>query len=322
MGRRRPVWQAALLGAAVATLPDLDVLLDGGDEFRSVIMHRAETHALFWQALAAPLIAFLLGAITRSRELYLRWLAMVLLVLFTHSGLDAMTVYGTRIGLPFTDRPFGLGSLFIIDPLYTLPLLAGVAIALALRRDSARRWSAAGLALSAAYAGWSIAAQANVTKHVLAAPEAGGLGPQRVLVTPTPFNTLVWRIVLLHDDYYDEGFYSLLDPWADPGRRVQFARFSRGAEIDARTQEFDDANVIREFTRGYYALADNGNQVTITNLLAGQYPHYAYTFAFAEYQTDMLDAVRPTRYEQNMPVGQGLTWLWGRARGMDLPPPR
>ena len=321
MGRRRPVWQSALLGATVATLPDMDVFLDGGDEFRSVITHRAETHALFWQALAAPLIAYLLAAMTRSRELYLRWLSMVVLVLFTHSALDTMTVYGTRIGLPFTDRPFGVGSLFIIDPLYTLPLLAGVVFTLALRRQSAQRWCALGLTLSAAYAGWSIAAQTNVTAHALAAPEADGLEAERVLVTPTPFNTLVWRIVLLHDEHYDEGFYSLLDPWTEPDRPIQFTRFSRGAGIDARTREFDQANVIREFTRGYYALADDGNQVTITNLLAGQYPYYAYTFAFAEHQTDTLGEVHPTRYAQNMPVRQGLSWLWGRARGLDVAPP-
>ena len=31
MGRRRPVWQAALAGAVVGTLPDLDVFIDQGD---------------------------------------------------------------------------------------------------------------------------------------------------------------------------------------------------------------------------------------------------------------------------------------------------
>ena len=52
MGRRRPVWQAALAGAVVGTLPDLDVFLDKGDPIRDMVLHRAETHAYFWQALA------------------------------------------------------------------------------------------------------------------------------------------------------------------------------------------------------------------------------------------------------------------------------
>ncbi len=57
MGRSRPVWQSALAGAVVGTLPDLDVFIDKGDPIRNMVLHRAETHALFWQALASPFIA-------------------------------------------------------------------------------------------------------------------------------------------------------------------------------------------------------------------------------------------------------------------------
>ncbi len=38
------------------------------------------------------------------------WLALV-----THPLLDAMTVYGTQLALPFTNHPYGVGSVFIID---------------------------------------------------------------------------------------------------------------------------------------------------------------------------------------------------------------
>ena len=210
MGRARPVWQAALLGALIGTLPDLDVFLDKGDEIRNMVLHRAETHALFWQALAAPLIAALLAAVTRSRELYWRWLVMVMLGLFTHSWLDAMTVYGTRIGLPFTDHPFGAASLFIIDPLYTLLLLLGLILTLAWRGQRPRRWNTAGLVLSTVYAGWAVAAQAYVTTRVVQTPPAQGLPAERILVTPTPFNTLLWRVVVRTPDGYLEGFDSLL----------------------------------------------------------------------------------------------------------------
>ena len=123
MGRTRPVWQAALTGAVVGTLPDLDVFVDQGDPIRNMVLHRAETHALFWQALASPVLGLLLAVITNSQPLFRRWWLMVVLTLFTHSALDAMTVYGTQIALPFSSYPVGLGSLFIIDPLYTLPLL-------------------------------------------------------------------------------------------------------------------------------------------------------------------------------------------------------
>lgn len=322
MGRSRPVWQAVLLGAVIGTLPDLDVFLDKGDEIRNMVLHRAETHALFWQALAAPLIAALLAAVTRSRELYWRWLVMVILVLFTHSWLDAMTVYGTRIGLPFTDHPFGAASLFIIDPLYTVPLLLGLILSLAWRGQRPRRWNTAGLVLSTLYAGWAVAAQAYVTTRVVQTPRAQGLPAERILVTPTPFNTLLWRIVLLDDDHYAEGFYSLLDPLTGPARPIRYERFERGAELESRTADFADANLIREFSKGFYALADDGRRVTITDLRMGQHPYYAFSFAFAEHQSEPLKAIDPIRYRQRIPFDRGIDWLWRRLQGEDLPPPR
>ena len=48
---------------------------------------------------------------------------MVYLIFATHALLDAVTVYGTRLLWPVVDHPFGIGSMFIIDPLYTLPLM-------------------------------------------------------------------------------------------------------------------------------------------------------------------------------------------------------
>jgi len=321
LGRSRPVWQAALSGAVIGTLPDLDVFIDKGDAIRDMVLHRAETHALFWQAMAAPLLAIVLALLTRSRELFLRWWAMVLLVLFTHSLLDAMTIYGTRIALPFSDYPVGLGSLFIIDPLYTLPLLIGLALALIARSPRRLRWNAAGLALSTLYAGWAVAAQSHVTDLVMQTPQAVGLPAQRVLVTPTPFNTVLWRIVLLYDDHYAEGFYSLLDPLAEPGRTIHFEHYPRGPELEQATAGFDDANLIREFSKGFYALSDDGRRIRITDLRMGQHPYYAFSFAFAEHHSEPLLPIAPQRITRRLPVEAGLDWLWHRLRGIDLAPP-
>lgn len=321
VGRARPMWQAALSGAVIGTLPDLDVFIDKGDAIRDMVLHRAETHALFWQALVSPLLAIALALVTRSRALLPRWWAMVVLVLFTHSLLDALTIYGTRIALPFSDQPLGLGSLFIIDPLYTLPLLFGLLLALFVRTPGRRRWNTAGLVLSTLYAGWAVAAQAHVTGVVRQTAEAADLPAQRILVTATPFNTVLWRIVLLHDDHYAEAFYSLLDPLVEPGRQVRFTRYPRGAELEERTAGFDDANLVRAFSKGFYALSDDGQRIRITDLRMGQHPYYAFSFAFAEHHSEPLLTIMPQRITRRLPIDEGLDWLWGRLRGEDSAPP-
>lgn len=322
MRRSRPVWQSALIGASVATLPDLDVFIDNGDPVRNMVLHRAETHSLFWQALVSPAIALTVAWLTRSRALFLRWWLMVVLALFTHSLLDGMTVYGTRLGLPFTDHPFGQGSLFIIDPLYTLPLLIGLALTGIIRSTQRWRWNAAGLLLSSAYAVWSVGAQAHVTQIVHSAPEARSLSSERILVTPTPFNTMLWRVVLMHDEHYYEGFYSLFDTGLDPAHPIAFRRLPRGAELERHTAGFVEADMIRDFSKGFYALHDDGHRIHITDLRMGQHPFFAFSFAFAEHHSEPLTPITPVRNSRRIPLQAGLEWLWMRMQGQAVAPPQ
>ena len=72
-----------------------------------------------------------------------------------------MTIYGTRLLWPLDDTPFGVGSLFIIDPLYSLPLVVAAVWALFQRDWSLKvgRITAMALAVSTLYLGWSLVAQ-------------------------------------------------------------------------------------------------------------------------------------------------------------------
>ena len=130
MGNKVPVKQALLWGAVAGTLPDLDVFFGAGDAITKMVSHRGNSHALLYLALLSPVLAWLISAVHRQLSLFPRWWLAISLVLITHPLLDVMTIYGTRLGLPFTNTPFGIGSIFIIDPLYTLPLVIALLVAL------------------------------------------------------------------------------------------------------------------------------------------------------------------------------------------------
>jgi inner membrane protein len=238
------------------------------------------------------------------------WLAFV-----THALLDAMTVYGTQLALPFSNHPYGVGSIFIIDPLYTLPLLAGLAGTLAMRGPGRWRWNLAGLALSTAYLGWSAAAQQVVTSHVMA--QVRGPGP--VLVTPTPFNTVLWRVVVMHEDRYEEGFYSLLDG----GRAVRFTAYPLDRALTAEARRIEAAQRIAAFSRGFHRIDEREGTVRITDLRMGQEPAYVFSFAVAQ-RGSALQPIVPQSVggRDNVDVPAALRWLWRRAGGEDIDPPR
>ncbi|MEJ2129921.1 MAG: metal-dependent hydrolase [Woeseiaceae bacterium] len=109
--------KALLAGAALGTLPDLDVLIDYGDAVANFTYHRGFSHSLF----VLPPFAVLLWLALRRwwapvREAPWRWLAIIGLALITHPLLDAHTAYGTQLLWPLTVPPTMWATLFIIDP--------------------------------------------------------------------------------------------------------------------------------------------------------------------------------------------------------------
>ncbi len=104
--------------------------------------HRAESHGLFYLTLLAPLLAWLVSKVHGEAALFKRWCVALWLALFTHPLLDTFTIYGTQLLQPFSEHPFGIGSMFIVDPLYTLPLLLGLIVALSRKQFAGLRWNA------------------------------------------------------------------------------------------------------------------------------------------------------------------------------------
>jgi inner membrane protein len=317
MGRRTAAWKAALWGGLCGTLPDLDAFIDHGDAIRNMTQHRAETHALFWLTLAAPPIAWVVARVSGEGALFRRWWLAVWLALVTHPMLDTMTVYGTQLALPFSDRPYGVGSVFIIDPLYTLPLLVGLALVLFRRDGRGLRWNAAGLVLSTAYLAWGVAAQQHVQQIAEASLRAQGIAAQRVLVTPTAFNSVLWRVVAMEPDAYHEGFHSLLDK--EP--RMRFDRFARGEQLYRELQHDGRVQRIAWFSGGYFKLWERDGQVGITDLRMGQEPSYTFSFVIAE-RLSALKPVAPRRVGARPDASRVLPWMWRRMGGEVLPPPR
>lgn len=320
MGRRTAVWKAALWGGVCGTLPDLDAFVDHGDPVSNMTLHRGASHALLYLSLAAPLLAALAARLHGEPDRFRRWWLALWLALVTHPLLDTMTVYGTQLLLPLSSEPLGLGSIFIIDPLYTLPLLVGVAAAL-LARNGMRglRWNRAGLALSSAYLAWSFAAQQQVSAVARAALEAQGLRVERLLVTPTPFNTLLWRVLAMTPEGYLEGFDSLLDG----SKRLHFDAFPRGAALHERLEGNRHAARLAWFSRGFYKTAQLADgRITVSDLRMGQEPHYGFSFALAAPVGGALRPIPPEQLGSRPAVWPTLLWMGRRLFDAGLPPPR
>ncbi len=207
VGRRALLW-----GAVAGTLPDLDVFVPLGDVVSDFTYHRSASHSLFMLALATPLLAWLVTRIhPDTRHLFRRWMLAIYLIFVTHVLLDSLTAYGTQIFWPITELPVSLATIFIIDPLYTLPLLVGVIAALVMTRESERGHliNRYGLILSSVYLGWTLVAKTLVDSRIESALEAQQIEYRDIFTTPAPFNSLLWRAVVRDDGAYYEAYYSV-----------------------------------------------------------------------------------------------------------------
>jgi inner membrane protein len=329
MGRRTAIWKSALWGGVCGTLPDLDVLIDHGDAIRNMTFHRTESHALFYLSLVSPLLAWLVHRIHRDGASFSRWWLATWLVLITHPLLDWLTIYGTQLGLPFTDHPFAVGSIFVIDPLYTMALVIGLLAASVSQRrgrDNALRWNLLGLGLSSAYLAWGVIAQAHVGTIAETALKAQGLASERLLVVPTPFNTVLWRIVAIDGDSYLEGFHSLLDR----DREIAFTRHPRGHDLFLKHRDNWYVDRIAWFSHGFYRMRREDGVLQISDLRMGQEPTYTFTFDLPANDCAATDnpasacagsgpAAAPVLVPQQIDLRTSLAWLWRRMLGNPLP---
>lgn len=319
MHRRTAVWKAALWGAVAGTLPDLDVFIDHGNPVANMVLHRAETHAPFWLTLFSLPFAAVVARLHGEWAIWRRWWLALWLALVTHPLLDALTIYGTQLALPFSDHPYGLGSVFIIDPLATLPWLVGVVWALAARGSAGGlRANRIGLALGSLYLAWGVVAQQWVQRSATEALAAQGIQAERLLVTPAAITSLLWRVVAVSDGSYYEGYRSLLDH----GPGMHFQRFDQGLALGAELGDNPHLQRLRDFSHGFYKLQERDGHVLLSDLRMGAEPHYSFTFEIAERSSPLQALAVPLSVGGRAPLGAVWAWYWRRLAGEPLPPPR
>ncbi len=189
---------AAVVGAGVALLPDLDVFIQrAGDPLLVLEYHRHFTHSLLFAPLAALVVTCVLAPWLRGHFSWLRLYVLVLLAYASACLLDACTSYGTHLLWPLLDYPLSLGIIAVVDPLFSALLLGALIVALRGYRPHAARL---GLLLGAAYLllGWAQQQRALDLTNALVLERDE---PVVLLeAKPTLGNLLLWRAMAVTDD--------------------------------------------------------------------------------------------------------------------------
>jgi len=261
--------KAALWGAVGGTLPDLDVFLRAlYDPLDAALVHRGFSHSLLFALLAGPILGWCFHKITKQRHTFKMWALLWFLSIVTHPMLDIFTNYGTQFFWPFSPR-ITFNSVFVIDPLYTVPFMILLIGALFMKRESKRRriWNWTGIIYSSTYLLWGVVVKLCILGNTDDYFAKVGIEPKRVMVTPMPLTSFYWDIVAEGDTCYYVANKSLFSDF--DAEQIEVFPKNHDALKQIKWQTNNKAEEIEYITNGYYSISENHDSITVYDLRFG-----------------------------------------------------
>ena len=210
IGNRAMIW-----GAIGGTIPDLDVFLKYFvDEITNTEMHRGFSHSLVFAILIAPILGWVAKKLHRKlKDVSLKnWSWMFFWIVVTHPLLDAHTSWGTQFFWPFEYR-LAYQNIFVVDPLYTIPFLIFVVVAMFYKRTNPRRkfFNRAGILISSSYMLLTLFFKG--VSHICFQNELEHKNIEYVELDtkPTPLNSILWNAFVETETGFRVAYFSLFD---------------------------------------------------------------------------------------------------------------
>ncbi len=249
-------WFGALAGMA----PDLDVLIQSPtDPLLFLEFHRHFTHALVFIPVGALIVSAALFKLIRHPLSFRHAYLACLMGYATHALLDSCTSYGTQLFWPFSNMRIAWNNVSVVDPLFTLPLLACVLYAAWNNRP---RVAIYGLAWALFYLAFGVVQLHRASASAEALAASRGHEPQRLTMKPSFANLVIWKSIYEHEGYYYvDGIRTGLNTSWCPGERVVKLDIPRHLPtLTPDSQQARDIERFRWFSDDYLAFYD-GNVV-------------------------------------------------------------
>ena len=257
--------KGAIIGAIIATIPDLDVALKPFySDLQNISIHRGYSHSILFSIIGAFLLTYVLSRIKWSNQISkTRLWIFTWLALFTHMLLDTFTSYGTQLFLPFTDWRVSFDSINIVDPVYTLPLLIGVlgSICYFKKTDKKRGLpNTIGLIVSSLYLLFTLANKQHIEQVFNTQLEEQNISSFRLLTVPVKVGNIVWYGVAKDKTQLHIGKYSQLEK-----NKIEFHSFPINDQL---LNGLDDRLVDRMkwFAQGFYTVAERDGKIRVYNM--------------------------------------------------------
>lgn len=311
--------KAQLYGAIAGTIPDLDVLARNfTDTITATEIHRGFSHSILFAVIASPILGWMVNRIERKLNIGWRsWAWLFFWGIFTHPLLDAFTTWGTQIFYPF-DYRVAFNSIFVIDPLYTLPFLICTVWAMFLKRSSLsrKRINITGIILSSGYLLLSVMLKFLALGQFEAALKEQNITYNQISTRPAALNTVLWNANVDTEDAYLIGDYSFFD-----SKPVMFKRYPKNREQEPNykfAQSQKNLQRLIDISQGWYLMEEKKGHWYFYDLRFGLMPvannkeQFVFSYLLKE-ENGVLTAQESEKEPRD--AGLLLETLWERMKG-------
>ncbi|OSY89261.1 metal-dependent hydrolase [Tenacibaculum holothuriorum] len=262
--------KALFYGGIAGTIPDLDVLFGKlTDTITATEWHRGISHSIIFCAVMAPLLGWIVNKIEQKSNLgWKPWAKLFFWGLITHPILDAFTSWGTQLFWPFTTR-IAFNSIFVIDPLYTVPFLLCTLLAMFYRRESKirRRLNTTGLIVSTTYLFLALFIKSVATSKFEQALQKQGITYTEISTRPSALNTILWNANIDTPDSYLMGEYSFFDR-----QPIHFIKYPKNRTISIGLNDFSEVQRLIAISKGWYIIENKDDKWYFNDLRFGTIP--------------------------------------------------
>lgn len=225
--------------------------------------HRTITHSIIFFVILSPLMGYLIHRIHKGQPVTRKdWTWLAFWALFTHALLDAFTTWGTALFWPSSYK-VALQSIFVIDPLYTLPLLLFTTLAIIRKRNDQKRsrLNYTGLILSSVYLVSTLFVKWHVNQVFYESLIAQEIDYERMETRPAPLNTILWGATIETEEGYYIGYYSLLDATTN----IDFHFYPKNHSLLDNFKDSRLTGELVEMSNGWYTLNREGDDQVLFN---------------------------------------------------------
>ena len=259
---KKNILRIGIIGFLAGLAPDLDVLIrSSNDPILFLEYHRQFSHSLFFIPFGSLIVALLIFSLVKGSMGFKTVYVASFLGYATHGLLDACTSYGTQLFWPFSSERVTWNNISIVDPIFTIPVIILVAIAITKKK---RIFSFFAIGWIAFYLSLGFVQYERALSAAMQLADSRGHNAQRLTLKPSFGNLILWKSIYQHEEtFYVDAIRTVQSSTWCSGESIRIFDYQYHLpDLDKESQQAKDIERFRWFSQDYLGYEEEKKLVT------------------------------------------------------------